>query len=544
MNAVLTFVSLSASFAAATVLLLVLSQVTGKRFSSRCRYVMWVAIVIRMCIPLALFPAAFSIETEIPMAKTEYVTEKAAAEEVRVPTAARRATAEADAAMIPERYRENAGERLPGPDVLIPAAYFGVCVLILTVRFTGYNVTMRRIRRFLTAPDERTAEVYSRVVGEEKIRRAPALYISDRVSGPLLCGFFRKKIVLTPDAADSEGIEDVIRHELTHFRRGDLFAKFLGAFCVGVNFLNPAAYVAVRMMNREMEFSCDEAVLSGRGKEERSRYGSLVFSFMKRSRDRAGAAFTTEFTRGSGDVKKRFRSIMDGGKKKGGAVVIAAALFISVLAGSAVAFRAERPAVTGKDDPAPAAKISRTVKENDPVFVPLPADTEKAATGSETEPETEIKTETETEPESEPETGPEITYEPEIAYYEPGIAYEPEITYEPEIVCEPEYVPEPEPEPETKPETGPIITPEMLERWKGITLSPEQMYGPFNTADYSYDIPTADLTQDMGHNPNSLTEGLQNQVIYWDPAAGYNDNSQQRPQNAFFGSGRERERKT
>ncbi|MBR5098683.1 MAG: hypothetical protein IK091_05630, partial [Spirochaetales bacterium] len=206
MNAALNFAVFSLSMAAATVLLFVLSRLAGKRFSSRCKYALWAVIVIRMCLPLTFLPTLMTYETAYVSETAEEISPEAA---FVAPSSASASagpgtsdegtpTARSDASAVGHEKKQT--PKIPNADVLIPAAYFVISALIFSAQLSMYGISMRKMRRSLREPDKKTVKKYLRIAEEEGVRRAPALFVSDLVSGPLLCGFFRRKIVITEAA--------------------------------------------------------------------------------------------------------------------------------------------------------------------------------------------------------------------------------------------------------------------------------------------------------------------------------------------------------
>ena len=439
MNAILNFAVFSASMAAAAGILFLLSRITGKRFSASCRYAIWAIIVVRMCLPSVLFPTFLTVQTAAPQTVSEYTaevdepsspspSEQADRDPVGpaiTPTSPAVTPAEPSEDPAPaektDAPAENPAPRTVDLAVLIPVVYLSVSAAILAVRLIGYNVSMRKMRRSLRDPDENTAAIYRRAAEEAGVKRAPALFVSDKVAGPLLCGFFNRKIILTESAVASGGLYNVLRHELIHHRRGDLFFKFFGTLCVSVNFLNPASYIAVSMMNREMEYSCDERVLDGASEEKRSEYGAAVLSVYKENRTgRLRSALTTGFFGGEKGIKNRFRRIMDSGKKKRGIIIVAIALLVCIVAGSVISFSAANKSEPGEVDPPPAAETgsAATDPETEEQTGSEPATETDAATETGTAPGTETasETETEAEPATEPATETERETDREPSY--------------------------------------------------------------------------------------------------------------------------------
>ena len=258
--------------------------------------------------------------------------------------------------VVPAIVRDGAETAVPltGDQValILFGVYFGIGAFYFIYRVGAYAGTMHKLKYYLKTPDELTTEVYSAVCREMKIKRPPLLRIGGKRQSPMLCGFFRKYIVL-PDASLSQSdLEGILRHELTHYKRGDVYMKFISMFAVSINYINPFVYLAASRMEKEMEFSCDELVLRGETTEKRRDYGNALLNVIKGCRA-DNSAFTTEFKPGKHDIKRRFMNIMDGGKKKKGVALIALALVVCMVGSSIVACTSDNndPAETGADIP-------------------------------------------------------------------------------------------------------------------------------------------------------------------------------------------------
>jgi beta-lactamase regulating signal transducer with metallopeptidase domain len=55
--------------------------------------------------------------------------------------------------------------------------------------------------------------------------------------------------------------EYVLMHEREHIRRFDYFLKLAAFIIASVHWFNPLAWIAFLLMTKDMEMSCDEAVI-------------------------------------------------------------------------------------------------------------------------------------------------------------------------------------------------------------------------------------------------------------------------------------------
>lgn len=108
------------------------------------------------------------------------------------------------------------------------------------------------------------------------------IYQTERVDSPFVCGFIKPRIIL-PAALEKAETEYIILHEKTHIRRRDHLFKPLWFFAACLHWFNPFVWLSFRLMSRDMEMSCDEAVIREMGDHVRADYSaSLLALSLKR----------------------------------------------------------------------------------------------------------------------------------------------------------------------------------------------------------------------------------------------------------------------
>ena len=83
----------------------------------------------------------------------------------------------------------------------------------------------------------------------------------ETVRSPFILGILFPKIYL-PYGLDDETKAYILAHEKHHLKRLDHVVKLLSFAILTVHWFNPLCYLAFYLMNRDMEMSCDEYVLS------------------------------------------------------------------------------------------------------------------------------------------------------------------------------------------------------------------------------------------------------------------------------------------
>ncbi len=161
-----------------------------------------------------------------------------------------------------------------------------------------------------------------------RTRRPVSVRESDRVSAPLTYGVFRPVILLPKNMASGNGdaLEFVLAHEYVHIRRFDTVTKLVLAAALCVHWFNPAVWLMYTLANRDIELSCDEAVIRLFGEHTKSAY-ALTLIHMEEVRSGL-APFCNNFSRNA--IEERIVAIMKGKKTSLVAMFTATALIVGV----------------------------------------------------------------------------------------------------------------------------------------------------------------------------------------------------------------------
>ncbi|WKE65093.1 TonB family protein [Gallaecimonas kandeliae] len=104
------------------------------------------------------------------------------------------------------------------------------------------------------------------------------------ISSPLLSGPLPTRLLLPADFERRYSHEQqqlVLRHELCHWRRGDLWWNLLALGLLLAFWFNPLCWLAYRRYRRDQELACDQAVLAQEGKSTRIAYGKALIQSLE-----------------------------------------------------------------------------------------------------------------------------------------------------------------------------------------------------------------------------------------------------------------------
>ena len=131
------------------------------------------------------------------------------------------------------------------------------------------------------------------------------IYLADYIPTPFVMGLIRPKIYL-PSAMSEAEQSYIIQHEKHHIRRGDHVIKLLAFAAVCIHWFNPLVWLAFTLSSKDMEMSCDEAVMRQMNRDIRADYSSSLLQFSTGKRVLIG----TPLAFGEGDTKERIENIM------------------------------------------------------------------------------------------------------------------------------------------------------------------------------------------------------------------------------------------
>lgn len=176
---------------------------------------------------------------------------------------------------------------------------------------------------------------------EHPLRRSVEIRQSERISSPLTYGIFRPVILVPKDIEwwEKTQLRYVLLHEYVHICRLDALAKLIAVAAVCIHWFNPFVWVLYVLFNRDIELTCDEAVVRRSGVSARSVYARVLIGMMEKKN--GFTPFGNHFSRNA--IEERITAIMRTKKMTMGAAVLSAAVLITTLTVFATSAREEQP---------------------------------------------------------------------------------------------------------------------------------------------------------------------------------------------------------
>lgn len=341
--------------------LLAAGPLLGRRFTAKWRYWAWLLIAVRLLLPVGITLPQPVVTLPQPQGEFTYPVsrEKPAPTEPApvgdpiqvVPGAAENdpyqqiktgTTAPTGPSTETPKPAEPAITPTPAGTRSIPvmeavgwcwAAGTALFLLWQLGSYLALRAKLSRSRRPLT--DEAILAVLERESAAAGLRKPLPVYTA-AVGSPMIVGAIKPTLLLPELELSTEQLSLVFRHELIHYRRRDIWYKLLLMLANAIHWFNPMVWLMVYAADRDLELSCDEAVVAGRDEAYREEYGRCLLAVVRAGMSRR-TLFTTNFYSGKKTLKNRLATILDTTKKRRGTLALAALLLAAAVAGSLVA---------------------------------------------------------------------------------------------------------------------------------------------------------------------------------------------------------------
>ena len=166
-----------------------------------------------------------------------------------------------------------------------------------------------------------------------RLKRPISIRQSSRFSAPLTYGIFRP-VILMPTSTDWENtkaLQYVLAHEYVHIRRFDSITKLVLIVVLCVHWFNPLVWAMYILANRDIELSCDEAVIRLFGEDTKAAYARTLIGMEE---TRSGLTpLCNNFSKNA--IEERITAIMKIRKVSMLSLVLALALVVGVTTGFA-----------------------------------------------------------------------------------------------------------------------------------------------------------------------------------------------------------------
>lgn len=226
-----------------------LSIFTQKKFSAK-----WHFVVSKICMILFLLPINLIVGDAV-LSKSEFIS-----------------THSSD--IVKQAYNSF---QLANLEYLFVAIWLIGAIIYLTTNIVSYFRFKWALVSFDSYDKKLNDILRKQNINNNKIQ----IRRNSSIRTPMLIGIINPIIRIPNYLNDYEELSLIINHELIHYKRKDLFFKFLSIIVTSINWFNPLVYIANKRMNRWCEISCDELLVNDKELSQRKLYGNLLLKVIE-----------------------------------------------------------------------------------------------------------------------------------------------------------------------------------------------------------------------------------------------------------------------
>lgn len=301
---------LNMSRAAGVVILVVLlARFLLKRFPKYISYMLWSVVLFRLLSPVIPESRLSPIPSLAPVF-SEYVSEQDTAVVWEEPSAPG-----TEEEKMPD-FQEQGASAVVSPEENTPAEKISWQQLF--VSYGKYLWTAGMGVLFLYCLFS-AAGIRARV--STAVRLKENIYIADAGLSPFVMGLVRPRIYL-PEGLDEKEQEYIVLHERFHIRRLDHIVKPIAFLALCIHWFNPLVWLAFVCFCKDMEMSCDEAVVKRLGEGVKADYSATLLALT--AKRRVLPVLPVDF--GEGNTRERVRNLATLKKRKKGILALVVSL--------------------------------------------------------------------------------------------------------------------------------------------------------------------------------------------------------------------------
>lgn len=154
------------------------------------------------------------------------------------------------------------------------------------------------------------------------------IYLAEYLDTPFVMGIICPKIYLPISLKEGEK-RYILLHEQMHIKRFDHVGKIVFFFVLCLHWFNPLVWIAFFFSGKDMEMSCDEAVIKQLGSDVKKEYSSSLLTLATGRRIIGGSPLAF----GEGDTKGRIKNVLNYRKPAFWMVVIAVFVVVGLCLG-------------------------------------------------------------------------------------------------------------------------------------------------------------------------------------------------------------------
>lgn len=289
------FLEISVAMSFVIIFVFIISKMFNNKYKMKWRYFVWLFIAIRLLIPINIkvdkpvidiVPPDTNVEITVPMFGRNIENMKDnfnTVNENDVNDNANENTSEINQDLN-EVSNGNTNEiawvnskqiKLINFIQIVWIAGMVISFLFYLINFIIFKI---KIKEHLEKLD---SKLFEQIKSELNIKRKVNLCKCSLINSPLFVGFVSPIILMPYTNYTDEELKLIYKHELTHFKRMDVWYKLILVIASVVHWFNPLVYLMRRYASKDIEYTCDDIVTKDLSLEQRKEYSKVILKTME-----------------------------------------------------------------------------------------------------------------------------------------------------------------------------------------------------------------------------------------------------------------------
>lgn len=264
------------------ILLVMLARLILKRSPKIFSYALWSVVLFRLLCPVA-FTAPISVLDVVEPEQKETSDNTSIVNYIPATV-----NTQADFIMVQPEEQQVQVESVTEPEEQLHMTPMHAVALVWSTGMAG--MMLYSVVQYLA--------LRRRLVGSVKLNGN--IYLADHIDTAFVVGLVQPRIYL-PSSVPHKERYFILAHEQHHIRRFDHVMKLLAYLALCIHWFNPLVWVAFVLAGKDMEMSCDEAVIKKLGPEIRADYSASLLRLATHRKILSGMPLAF----GEGDTKGR-----------------------------------------------------------------------------------------------------------------------------------------------------------------------------------------------------------------------------------------------
>ena len=302
-----------------TLLLILIRPVTKKHFSSRWHYYIWLVVLavmvlpIRIDLPKKMQTGTFTFVAEAygSQGSERDVSDMYVGTIQDIP----------DTSAVSEIIK-NSWDFAEGKLDIIACIWLAGVIVLFILRVSAYIAFRNKVSRNSECISCPGLKAYT----DKKI----LVRVCEDIASPIMLGILKPELLLPKREITPEQLNNILAHEMTHFKRKDLLYKWFATLVKCIHWFNPAIYFACGQIGVECEISCDLAVVGHMDKEGELSYVNTILALLSAGRSE-NIPLTTGMLGNKKTLKRRFLMIKNKTKISRRAKIVSSVMAVAVM---------------------------------------------------------------------------------------------------------------------------------------------------------------------------------------------------------------------